>query len=159
MMKNGMMIGAILFVWIILHATITCSQDRNTAKTRVIFVCEHGGARSTIASLYFNRMMKENNLPYESVFRANVPDSTISKETRKGLTGDGFDTRGLVPVALTASDVSPDAILIAMDCKVNSFQPSQEWTGIPTISQDYQSARNEIIKKLNVLMNELKNKK
>jgi arsenate reductase (thioredoxin) len=155
-MKAIITIGAIVSL-VVLPATITFCQPIAKSKTRVVFVCEHGGARSTIASLYFNKMAKENNLPYESVFRAIVPDSTISPETKKGLLADGFDSEQLVPAALTSNDIT-NAILISIDCRVTSSQPDQEWTGIPAIRQDYKLARNEIVRKLTGLINELKKK-
>src|SRR5690349_6586102 len=86
------------------------------AKTTIIFVCEHGGARSTIASVYFNKMARENHLPFQSIFRGLDPDSSITKETESGLKADGFDTAPLSPTALSAKDVSTNTLLISLDC-------------------------------------------
>ena len=136
-------------------STVCLSQSEQ--KTTIVFVCEHGGARSTIASLYFNKMAKEQHLQYQSVFRALTPDSTISLGTKKGLTTDGFETTALTPVALTTKDIGPNILLISLDCKVpSSYNATQEWSGVPAISKDYEAARNEIVKHLNALINELK---
>ena len=153
-MKNSIIIGFL----IALHATTVLSQDNSKLKKQVVFVCEHGGARSTIASLYFNRMAKDRNLPYESIFRGITPDSSLSEKTKKGLTADGFDTKLLRPVMLDSSDITARTILISLDCKLAYYRPNQEWTGIPAISKDYDEARDEIVKKLTVLINDLQQK-
>jgi protein-tyrosine-phosphatase len=128
--------------------------------TTVVFVCEHGGARSTIASAYFNKMVEENHLPYHSIFRGLTPDSVITKETDRGLKADGFDTRTFKTTALTPKDISTNTMFISLDCAVPESYPTyRTWKNIPTISENYIAARNEILKKLNDLVTELKNKK
>jgi arsenate reductase len=143
---------------ILFFATSTYAQG-NEQKT-IVFVCEHGGARSTIASVYFNKMARENHRSYHSVFRALTPDSAISKETKNGLIKDGFETASLVPVALTLKDVGNDVMLISLDCTMpSSYHADKSWNGIPAISNDYQAARNTIVKMLEELISELKSKK
>jgi arsenate reductase (thioredoxin) len=143
--------------WFLFFPTIVLAQPNK--KTTIVFVCEHGGARSTIASVYFNKMAKEQQLPYESTFRAIIPDSAITKETRNGLEEDGFKVSSLTPAVLNATDVGLNTLLISLDCTIPaSYQTYRAWNGIPAISTDYSTARNEIIKKLNELINELKNK-
>lgn len=128
--------------------------------TTVVFVCEHGGARSTIASVYFNNLMKENNLPYRSVFRGLTPDSEITKETARGLRVDGFDTSSLLPSPLSAKDVEGNTLLVSLDCMVPAtYQVYRTWKNIPAISENYSAARNEILRLVNRLVDELKNKK
>jgi protein-tyrosine-phosphatase len=145
----------LLFLFVLIVPFKSWSQERKT----IIFVCEHGGARSTIASAYFNKLAKENNLPYQSVFRGLTPDSVISKATRKGLTSDGIETAGLSPVALSVKDVTSNAWLISLDCTAPPSYPTyQTWKGIPAISENYEGARNEILNRLNKLIMELKAK-
>lgn len=129
-------------------------------KKTIVFVCEHGAARSTIASLYFNKLAQENGLPYQSVFRALSRDSALTRETRNGLAQDGFSTNNLKPVDLTPADVEKNAMLISIDCAVPATYPIEySWNGIPAISQDYQAARKEIVKRVSKLIEELKNQK
>jgi arsenate reductase len=143
---------------ILLFSTSIFAQSNE--KQTIVFVCEHGGARSTIASVYFNKMARENHLLYHSIFRALTPDSTISKETKNGLSKDGFETASLVPVALTLKDVDTNVMLISLDCMVpSSYHTDKSWNGIPAISNDYPVARNTIVKMLEELISELKNKK
>ncbi len=154
-MNTGIYMNVISFLLILISSTSSLPQAES--KTTIVFVCEHGGARSTIASLYFNKLAKENHLSYRSVFRGLMPDSTITKEAREGLIGDGFELASLAPVALTTKDVAPSTLFISLDCKIpTSYHTFRTWTGIPAISTDYQIARNEIVKQLNQLILELK---
>lgn len=129
-------------------------------KKTIVFVCEHGAARSTIASLYFNKLAQENSLPYQSVFRALSRDSALTKETKDGLIKDGFSTESLKTVDLSPTDIAAGTTLISLDCVVPAvYTTKYSWNGIPPISQDYQAARNEIVTRVNKLIEELKKRK
>ena len=150
-----------MLVLFVLGTMLLCtnSVSQSQQMATIVFVCEHGGARSAIASVYFNKMAKEQNLQYRSIFRGITPDSTISQATRRGLDADGFETAALSPVALTSNDIGPSTLLISLDCKPpTSYHTTKEWSGIPAISTDYAVARDEIVKHLNQLIGELKTK-
>lgn len=135
------------------------SLQAQEGKTTIVFVCEHGGARSTIASVYFNKIAKENHLPYQSIFRGLTPDSVITKETREGLIKDGFETKSLFPAPLSEKDIRSNTLLISLDCSPPpSYLMYHSWKGVPMISEDYNVARNEIQKLVNQLIIELKTK-
>ena len=128
-------------------------------KTTIVFVCEHGGARSTIASVYFNKMAQENQLSYQSIFRGLTPDSVITKETKKGLTEDEFETKSLSPTPLSEKDIDANTVFISLDCiPPPSYPMYDSWKGIPMISEDYVKARSAILKCVNKLITELKTK-
>ena len=54
-------------------------QKKNKTKsdTTILFICQHGAARSTIAAAYFNKLAKEQGLNYRAVFRGITPDSVV----------------------------------------------------------------------------------
>ncbi|MBI1770647.1 MAG: hypothetical protein HYR67_19940 [Bacteroidetes bacterium] len=156
-MKGNFKIDKLLLLWILFFPTSSFAQEET--KTTIVFVCEHGGARSTIASVYFNKLAEDNHLPYRSIFRGLTPDPSISKETKKGLTKDGFATKTLFPVALSEKDVA-NSLLISLDCiPPSQYQTYHSWNGVPAISENYGAARNAIVKHLNELIMELKTKK
>ena len=53
--------------------------------TKVVFVCEHGAAKSIIAAAEFARLAKQSGLVVEAVSRGTVPDAEIGAKVRKGL--------------------------------------------------------------------------
>jgi arsenate reductase (thioredoxin) len=130
-------------------------------KTIILFVCEHGAARSVIASAYFNKLAKEKNLSFQAVFRGTTPDSTLSAATVMGLTKDGFNATAWKPLIVTQADLNTALQLITFDCSLpfESSKPISKWNGVPSINKDYDVARNEILKHVQVLINDLEKKK
>lgn len=129
------------------------------SKKVILFVCEHGAARSTIAAAYFNKLAKEQNLNYTAVFRGTDPDTVLTPGTAKGLVNDGFDISGWAPEQVTDRDIKDAYRVITFDCKLSltdriSLQ-SEKWDGIPPISKDYNIARNQIAERVNRLIAEL----
>jgi arsenate reductase (thioredoxin) len=150
---------AITLLIIALSTSVFCQ----TSKPIILFVCEHGAARSVIASAYFNKLAKEKNLNYKAIFRGTNPDTLLTAGTTKGLTKDGFDTKKWKPTSVTQSDLNASTQVITFDCALpNSLQlnkPVSKWDSIPAISKDYDAARNKILERVKILIEELANKK
>lgn len=128
----------------------------------ILFVCEHGAARSTIATAYFNKLAEEQGLQYRAIFRATNPDSTLMPATIKGLTDDGFDISNWTPKLVSQTDIINASEIITFDCNVpvsdNGSKPLVKWNGIPPVSKDYKVARNQIVANVQQLINDLANK-
>src|SRR5882672_9225678 len=71
----------------------------------IVFVCEHGSAKSVIAATYFNKLAKEKNIPWQSVSRGTHPDPEISPKTKKLLLEDNLLDKSFIPKKLTQDDV------------------------------------------------------
>lgn len=130
----------------------------------ILFVCEHGAARSTIAAAYFDKMAAERGLKYKAQFRGTDPDATLTPGTAKGLTADGFDVMGWKPLKVSPADVTGAAQVVTFDCTLpfesRLDKSIYQWNGIPPISSSYPIARDEIKKRVEALISELaKNKK
>lgn len=139
------------------------SQDTRKADSTIVFVCEHGAARSTIAAAYFNKLAREQGLKYRAVFRGTNPDSAIGAATKKGLELDGFKVAGWKPKAATKEDLENAARVVSLDCIIpqthTPSKPVVQWTGIPLISVNYNAGRDTILKKVQALVAELSLKK
>jgi arsenate reductase (thioredoxin) len=129
----------------------------------ILFVCEHGAARSTIAAAYFNKIAIEKKIKYKAIFRAASPDTALTFATNKGLIEDGFDTKNMKPVLVAQCDINMANEIITFDCSLPSkdslSNKVSKWNGIPPISKDYQTARNEIVSKVQMLISDLGKKK
>jgi arsenate reductase (thioredoxin) len=154
------------FVLLTMTNSFSFGQNPKTdssAKPIILFVCEHGAARSTIAAAWFNKLAKEKNLNYEAIFRGTDPDTSLSPDTKKGLLRDGFDIRGWQPQLVTQYDINSASEIITFDCTLpmegNLEKPVYRWNGIPPVSKDYQVAKNQIADKVTALINELEQKK
>jgi arsenate reductase len=140
------------------------SEKNKETKQVILFVCEHGAARSTIAAAYFNKLAKEKELNFKAVFRGTDPDTILTKGTENGLLKDGFDIKDWAPKLVSEQDIKDAYKVVTFDCKLPikdsiSTISVEQWDGIPPISKDYDVARNKIVEKVNQLIIELPMKK
>src|SRR5438067_2384523 len=61
----------------------------STASAAIVFVCEHGAAKSVIATAYFNKLAAERGLPHRATFRGTSPQAELSERTVAALHADG----------------------------------------------------------------------
>lgn len=71
---------------------------------KIVFVCEHGAAKSVIAAAYFNKLAKGRRLNYEAVCRGNYPDAAVSPSAKEGLMNDNLFDETVTPTKLAMSD-------------------------------------------------------
>ena len=57
----------------------------------VVFVCEHGSAKSLVAASFFERMAKERGIAVRAVSRGTAPDTSVPATVVEALRTDGFD--------------------------------------------------------------------
>jgi arsenate reductase (thioredoxin) len=125
----------------------------------ILFVCEHGAAKSVIAAAYFDKLAKERGLKYRAVFRGTNPDPTLAPAAENGLKGDGLSTRGWKPEIVTKKDMDEALRIVALGCALpgkDAFaEKVEEWNDISSVSQNYQVARDEIVRKVQSLVDDL----
>ncbi|HET7501736.1 MAG TPA: hypothetical protein VFK02_12050, partial [Kofleriaceae bacterium] len=101
-------------------ALLACSArsaPSPAAAAEVVFVCEHGAAKSVVASQYFNKLAAERGLAIRSIARGADPQAELSVSAVKGLTADGLPPEPSAPRSLTAAEVRSAARVIAFDCE------------------------------------------
>ena len=127
----------------------------------VLFVCEHGAAKSLIAAAYFDKLAKNQRLPHRAAFRGVNPDSALNPIAKRGLEQDGLDVSGSKPALVTQKDVKEASRIITLGC---SLPPGThvglqviDWDDIPSPSQNYSDARDQIKKQVRKLIDDLAN--
>jgi len=142
---------------IFLVASFLGCQEKTESK-EIVFVCTHGAARSPIAAAYFNKLATENDLNFHGVFRGTEPDKLLTNETISGLTTDGFEVRDWTPEKVSIEDVQKAYKVVTFDCSVPSEKSTiiEEWNGTPSISKDYNAARNVIKDEVEQLIERLR---
>jgi len=151
---------------LLLLSLFSCKETSTNSKKikdmpEILFVCEHGAARSTIATAYFNKLAEEQELNYRAIFRATNPDSALTPATIMGLRADGFNINNWTPKLVSQTDIDSASQIVTFDCNLpgNLSKPVIQWNGIPPVSKDYTVARNQIAEKVQQLINELAKKK
>ncbi len=121
---------------------------RPSPAAQVVFVCEHGAAKSVVAAAYFNKLAAERGLAVKAVARGAAPQAGLANSAVKGLSADGLAPGLDAPRALTAEDVRRSTQVITFDCD----QPTMKgllgmglcWGDVPAVGEDYVRARDLI---------------
>ena len=59
----------------------------STRDKAVVFVCEHGAAKSVVATAYFNTLAAERGLPFRATFRGTAPPGQPVGSRRRRVEG------------------------------------------------------------------------
>ena len=124
----------------------------------IVFVCEHGAAKSILAAAYFNKFARENDLRFHAIARGTHPDAELSAKTVAGLREDGLTPDESIPRQLTVEDIeSAQRIVSFCDLPDDYYQKAsvEQWEDIPSVSEDYQKARDTIVARIPRLIESL----
>ena len=137
----------------------TAAQSEVNSKT-VVFVCEHGSARSVIAAAQFNRLAAEKGLPYRAVSRGKNPDESISPAIRDPLAAEGMDVSFWKPKAISDADMRKAANVVTLAVELPSAKAVAqdrllEWKDVPSMSQSYDAVRKVIVQHVTELVQKL----
>jgi protein-tyrosine-phosphatase len=121
----------------------------------IVFVCEHGAAKSILAATYFNHLAGEMGLKTRAVARGTNPAKEVSPQTVTGLSADGLAPSEWVPQGLTASDLQSAQWVIAF-CELPAEYHQQarieHWKKIPAVSENYEQARDVILEHIRQML-------
>jgi protein-tyrosine-phosphatase len=125
-----------LFVHLLLAVLALTPQARVAgAEPTVVFVCEHGAAKSVIATAYFNKIAAERGLRARAIYRGTNPQADLSVRTIKGLQDDGLAVPEEKPSAITSADVEAAAVIFAIGCTLPTSAlasgKSGNWEDVP----------------------------
>src|SRR5215467_1314590 len=85
---------------------IFAQQDNKSPVPKVVFVCEHGAAKSVIAAKEFEKLARERGIQVQAVARGTTPDPEIAAAVRQGLKADGIDVGAMKPTRVQPSDLA-----------------------------------------------------
>lgn len=125
----------------------------------VIFVCEHGAAKSIVAAAYFNQLANISGLNIRAIGRGINPEDELSQRAVSGLAQDGLTPSESSPQELSLEEVH-DAQRVVSFCELPSeFTEAtivEQWNDIPPVSQDYDKARDAILENMHDLLNRIR---
>jgi arsenate reductase (thioredoxin) len=124
--------------------------------SKIIFVCEHGAAKSIIAAAYFNKLAQEIGLDQQAIARGTNPDPELSQTAVEGLRQDGLIPDVTIPQELSSQELQTASQVIAF-CKLLDSYGSEKvieyWDDVPPVSQHYETARDDIVKRIKQFIN------
>ncbi len=137
-------------------ATLMTGPEPKPAGT-VLFVCEHGSAKSVVAAAHFNRIAAERGLPFRAISRGTVPDPEMAPAAVEGLLGDGLKPADPAPAKLAQSDLDA-AVRVVTFCDLppdlKAATPVERWD-VPPVSTQYAESREAMLVLLERLLLEL----
>src|SRR4029450_4835907 len=120
----------------------------------VIFVCEHGAAKSVIATAYFNKLATERGLPYRATFRGTTPQDDLSVRAVEGLKADGIAIPSGKPTAISEWARSGATPIFAIGCTLPTTAAksgkASDWADVPG-DQGYAPMRDAIVRHVTAL--------
>src|SRR6478736_3017700 len=129
-----------------------------TPSPSVIFVCEHGAAKSVIATAYFNKLSAQRGLPYRAVFRGTTPQDDLSVRAVAGLKADGVAIPDGKPTAIGDGDIASATHIFAIGCalptKAQQSGKAADWSDVPD-DQGYGPMRDAIVRHVRQLLDDL----
>jgi len=148
-----------LFFHILMAALALTPQARpSVTEPTVVFVCEHGAAKSVIATVYFNKIAAERGLRARATYRGTNPQPDLSVRTVKGLQDDGLTVPEEKPSLITSADVEAATVIFAIGCALPANAAasgkSANWDDVPD-DQGYGPQRDAIKKHVESLVAQL----
>jgi arsenate reductase len=142
---------------LLLSLTATGPQTATTEST-VVFVCEHGAAKSVIATAYFNKIAAERGLRARAVYRGVNPQDDLSVGAMKGLKEDGLVVAEHKPALISQSDVDAATVIFAIGCTLpaNATESGKtgSWDDVPD-DRGYGPTRDAIKRHVEELVDRL----
>ena len=125
---------------------------------KIVFVCEHGAAKSVIATAYFNKLAAERGLPDRATYRGANPQAELSVSALKGLREDGLTVPSAKPSPITSGDVTKATHIFAIGCSLPAHAASsgkaESWDDVPE-DRGYAAQRDAIKKHVERLLDQL----
>ena len=138
------------------------ASTRAPGDSTVVFVCEHGAAKSVIAAAYFNKLAAERGLAARAIYRGVNPQMDLSAEALRGLRDDGLPVPNRQPSGITQSDVDAAAVIFAIGCTLPQHAAvsgkADRWDDVPD-GKGYAATRDAIKKHVERLVDALATKR
>src|SRR5437763_16662418 len=125
-----------MIAYLLMIVSLSMAQRAaTTAEPTVVFVCEHGAAKSVIATTYFNKIAKERGLRARAEYRGVNPQAELSVSALKGLREDGLAVPDRKPSPISQTDVDAASVIFAIGCTLPSNATASgkagSWDDVP----------------------------
>ena len=121
----------------------------------VLFVCEHGAAKSVIAAELFRHLARERGLTVTCEAAGLEPDEAIPAHVIAGLASDGIEITNRRPAQVTDDLIARAARVATFGCDVPTGPQVTRWDGVPMVSDGYAPARTAIAERVSSLLDEI----
>lgn len=123
----------------------------------VLFVCEHGSAKSLIAALFLERMARNRGIAVRTVSRGISPDASVPPAVVAALREDGFDVAAFQPKAVTEAELLAASRVVSFGVDPSPLAAGalprvERWDDVPPVSVSYSEARQAMLSRIHTLL-------
>jgi arsenate reductase (thioredoxin) len=130
-----------------------------TATRTVVFVCQHGAAKSVLAAALLERLAAEQGMPLRALARGTEPEPQIAAAVAAGLLAQGIDVGAWQPRPVTPGDLAGAWRVVSFGPDLSQLHPAgtpvQFWSDVPAVADGLQAAQAAIADRLSTLLQDL----
>jgi arsenate reductase (thioredoxin) len=127
-----------------------------TATRTVVFVCEHGAAKSVLAAALVERLAAEQGVPLRALARGAEPEPQVAPAVAAGLLANGIDVTAWQPRPVTPGDLARAWRVVSFGPDLSNLVPKgtlvEVWDDIPAVADGFQAAQAAIAGRLLTLI-------
>lgn len=124
----------------------------------VVFVCEHGAAKSIVAAAWLQRLAAEAGISLRAVGRGTDPATDMSPAASAGLDRDGLALEERVPRPISPAELAGAWRVVSFGPDLSPLVPGgvrfESWT-VPDVSDGYEAARDVVVRHLRKLLEDV----
>jgi arsenate reductase (thioredoxin) len=121
----------------------------------VLFVCQHGAAKSVVAAQHLKRLSQARGVEVECLSAGVEPDDSVPPHVVAGLADDGLAFVATKPQLVTQQLTERANHIVSFGCDLPEVavpEPVIVWNDIPAVSDGYAPAREAIVARLESLL-------
>jgi arsenate reductase (thioredoxin) len=121
---------------------------------KILFLCQHGGAKSVIAAAHFNRLAEERGLLFvANAAAAEDPYDAVPDPVAGYLESEGLDVGEFRPQRAAPADIADAARVVTIGCDLPGSHES--WDDVPPASEDLEGSVTAIRRHVELLAGDL----
>jgi arsenate reductase (thioredoxin) len=114
----------------------------------VVFVCQHGAAKSVLAAALVERLAAERGVPLRALARGTEPEAQVAPAVVAGLAAEGIDVGAWRPRPVTPGDLARAWRVVSFGPALSHLVPKstlvEVWADIPAVADGFQAAQAAI---------------
>jgi arsenate reductase len=142
--------------YVLCNSALAARAQLQEQKT-VLFVCEHGSAKSIVAASHFKRLATAQGLNVKVFSRGTKPDKAIPQKITQYLAEDKLPEYPNTPEQLMPIDVtSADYVVTFVQLPDSLNRSNVEIWNVPSFESGYPAARDSIVNKIQRMIVKIK---
>ena len=125
----------------------------------MVFVCEHGAAKSVLAAALLERLAAERGVRLRALARGTEPEPQVVPAVVAGLLVEGIDVGAWQPRLVTRDDLTEAWRVVSFGPDLSQLRPVgtlvQVWSDVPAVADGFQAAQAAMVGRLCALLEDL----